>query len=162
MRGGRQVLEASVCWACNNIFGSDEQGPIHAEFDANHEVARELFLELCEATTSWSRFVLPDGTSHPQTIVSEDADWDHFEAIAVALQTALGGTWSGKLDGLDERYWDLAARGGRVTLHLQHYLGISIHPTQLARPDVASLALLRAAHRLALPGRPQRHFQGSS
>ena len=32
-----------------------------------------------------------------------------------------------RLDGLDERYWDLEVGDQMVTLYLQHYLGISLY-----------------------------------
>jgi hypothetical protein len=34
-----------------------------------------------------------------------------------------------KLDGLDNRYWDFYIEGYPITLHLQHYLGISLYAT---------------------------------
>lgn len=153
MRGGHRVLEATVCWACNSIVGSDELGSLHAGFDANHEVARQLFLELCDATTSWNRFIPPDGMSHPQVVVSNGSDWDHFEAIAALLAAELGGTWSETLSCDDERFWDLDTRGGKITLHMLQPNEMTIYPMGEARASVSSLALLKAAHRLVGPGR---------
>jgi hypothetical protein len=142
------LLSASICWQCNNVFGSDQHGLIHAEFDAAHTSARDLFLRLSAAVTSWDTYTRPDGTAHPQLIISEAADWSLFESTAEKLRRGLGGRWTEKLDGPDERYWDLQARGGRITLHLQHYLGISLYPSDAERADVASLALLKDAHRI--------------
>lgn len=39
---GVLVVEASVCWECNNAFGRDPDGEIHFEFDATAPTAREL------------------------------------------------------------------------------------------------------------------------
>ncbi|KTC53657.1 hypothetical protein AO262_25730 [Pseudomonas fluorescens ABAC62] len=58
--------------------------------------------------------------------VSEKADWKLFEDLAWVLEQGLGGRWKEKLDGLDQRYWDLLVDKHTVTLHLEHYLGISV------------------------------------
>jgi hypothetical protein len=58
--------------------------------------------------------------------ISEDADWALFEKIADTLQIEFGGIWTQKLDGFDQRYWDLMIDGQRLTLHLEHYLGVSV------------------------------------
>ena len=39
--------------------------------------------------------------------VSEKADWKLFESVARVLEQERGGRWRQKLDGLDQRYWDL-------------------------------------------------------
>ncbi|KTC43445.1 hypothetical protein AO262_16760 [Pseudomonas fluorescens ABAC62] len=58
--------------------------------------------------------------------VSVKADWELFEDVARVLEQGLGGRWKEKLDGLDQRYWDLLVEEHTVTLHLEHYLGICI------------------------------------
>ncbi|NVZ50120.1 DUF3630 family protein [Pseudomonas sp. B6002] len=58
--------------------------------------------------------------------ISEHADWKLFEDVAQKLEQALGGYWKEKVDGLDERYWDLMAGEQMLTLHLEHYLGILV------------------------------------
>jgi hypothetical protein len=58
--------------------------------------------------------------------ISSSADWALFDEIAHALSLETGGTWVERLDGLDERYWDLRIGEATVTLHLQHYLGIML------------------------------------
>lgn len=58
--------------------------------------------------------------------VSEKADWKLFEDVAWVLEQGLGGRWKKKLDGLDQRYWDLLVDEHTLTLHLEHYMGISI------------------------------------
>ncbi|WP_248800598.1 hypothetical protein [Pseudomonas sp. MWU13-2105] len=58
--------------------------------------------------------------------ISESSDWYLFERIAQTLEQGLNGTWARKLDGLDQRYWDLLVDDQIITLHLEHYLGISL------------------------------------
>lgn len=43
--GERLVCEASVCWKCDNIFGTSEGRPIHFEFDATQPVSQDLLTE---------------------------------------------------------------------------------------------------------------------
>jgi hypothetical protein len=96
----------------------------------------------------WERFTQPDGRDHPQIRVSEASDWSLFDRVARTLEVGLRGTWTEKLDGKDERYWDLVVGEGKLTLHLQHYLGITVHPTAGADADPQSLAALEEAHGL--------------
>ncbi|MFG0393010.1 hypothetical protein ACF8LH_04180 [Pseudomonas sp. zbq_4] len=58
--------------------------------------------------------------------VTEEADWELFEDLARMLEQGLGGCWKQKLDALDQRYRDLSVDGHTLTLHLEHYLGISM------------------------------------
>ncbi|MFD2644275.1 DUF3630 family protein [Pseudomonas japonica] len=58
--------------------------------------------------------------------ISEIADWKYFESVAQVLEEGLGGYWKVRNDGLDQRYWDLAVGEQTLTLHLEHYLGISV------------------------------------
>jgi hypothetical protein len=58
--------------------------------------------------------------------VSEHSDWKLFESVAQKLECVLGGYWKEKFDGLDQRYWDLIVDEQTLTLHLEHYLGISV------------------------------------
>ena len=91
-----------------------------------------------------STFTTPDGSSYPQLEIADQPDWALFDRIASILEVELGGTWIERLDGLDERYWDLSTGSARLTLHLQHYLGISLYPTGGAA-DPSSLSLLDRA-----------------
>jgi len=50
--------------------------------------------------------------------VSEKADWKLFEDVARALEQGLGGRWKEKLDGLDQRYWDLLVGDHTLTCTL--------------------------------------------
>ena len=58
--------------------------------------------------------------------VSEEADWKLFEDVAGVIEQGLGGCWKERLDGLDQRYWDLLVDEHTLTLHLEHYSGISV------------------------------------
>jgi hypothetical protein len=48
MRAGAPILQASICWECNNAFGSDLLGELHFEFDASAAIAQQL-LQLFQA-----------------------------------------------------------------------------------------------------------------
>jgi hypothetical protein len=75
----------------------------------------------------WDIFTLPSGRTHPQIHVTDSSDWGLFERLAARLKDELKGRWMEKLDCLDQRYWDLETEHGRLTLHLEHYLGISLY-----------------------------------
>src|SRR5689334_13798505 len=90
----------------------------------------------------WRDETWANGSSKRTIIVSRSSDWSLFDRIASELAESFRGTWSERLDGLDERYWDLDARGGKITLHLQHYLGISVYTAYGLERDPASQALL--------------------
>ncbi len=76
--------------------------------------------------------------------ISEAADWHLFEVIARKLEHSFQGVWTQKIDGLDQRYWDLQVGDQTLTLHLEHHLGISLFNTQQDQPT----DLLESAHRL--------------
>lgn len=60
--------------------------------------------------------------------LSATASWELFDSIANAMEIRFGGRWINKLDGFDQRYWDLEIDEVVLTLHLEHYLGISLFP----------------------------------
>jgi hypothetical protein len=103
---------------------------------------------------AWTTFTRPDGTSFRQIQISEESDWSLFERVAALLQTRLRGRWIERLDGLDQRYWDLKAGGGSLTLHLEHYLGITLYPTAGAEAEEKSLVLMERAHELLAGAKP--------
>ena len=74
--------------------------------------------------------------------LSEESDWQRFEELADAIQRACGGTWTVRLDGPDQRYWDLAVGNALVTLHLEHSLGISLFAARDAPDREASVRLV--------------------
>lgn len=84
--------------------------------------------------------------------ISENADWKLFEDMAKVLAQGLGGCWTEKIDGSDQRYWDLLVDGQTLTLHLEHYLGISV-----IVPDNANVTAQRVRALLKLD---QLRFQG--
>ncbi len=55
-----------------------------------------------------------------------DSDRSIFQSIANELSEAFNVRWKAKVDGLDQRYWDFEFKGTTLTLHLEHFLGISI------------------------------------
>jgi hypothetical protein len=62
--------------------------------------------------------------------VSRESDWTLFDRAADLLAEAFRGRWSEQADGLDRRHWDLVVGDVKVTLHLDHYLGISLSPAE--------------------------------
>lgn len=63
-------------------------------------------------------------------LISPNPDWKLFEVIFEKIQKAFEITLISKLDGIDERYWDFKTNNGLITLHLQHFLGISLFPSE--------------------------------
>ncbi len=62
--------------------------------------------------------------------VSRESDWTLFDQITALLAEAFRGRWSEQADGLDQRNWDLVVGDVKATLHLEHYLGISLFPAK--------------------------------
>lgn len=65
-----------------------------------------------------------------EAILSEESDWDLFNRIADLITKKFNAKWIEKTDGLDQRYWDFDIEDVRLTLHLEHYLGISLFPAK--------------------------------
>ena len=100
---------------------------------------------------SWRTFAWPDGASLPTITVSEHSSWSLFDDVASHLAGSMGELWSARLDDIDQRWWDLKVGDGKITLHLDHYLGISIYADRGGgEPLEASRALLDAAFRALL------------
>lgn len=59
--------------------------------------------------------------------ISTKANWRKFNQIAKSICTEFHGSIIEKLDGIDERYWDIKISDVVVTLHLQHYFGIMVY-----------------------------------
>ncbi|MCI0609986.1 MAG: DUF3630 family protein [Anaerolineae bacterium] len=55
-----------------------------------------------------------------------DSDGSIFRLIADELTEVFNVQWKTKIDGFDQRYWDFEFKGTTLTLHLEHFLGISI------------------------------------
>ena len=87
----------------------------------------------------------PDGQTQFELTVCDSADWSLFERIACLLEVELDGSWTAKVDGLDERYWDLEVEAQQLTLHLQHFLGITLYLVGPSDADPPRIALLQKA-----------------
>jgi hypothetical protein len=55
---------------------------------------------------------------------------DHLCPVAELIEGGFGGRWIQKLNGLDQSYWDYSLNGIMLTLHREHYLGISLFPAR--------------------------------
>jgi hypothetical protein len=58
--------------------------------------------------------------------MSLSEDESQFVHFAGLVREALNGEWEEKINGLDQTYWDLNVQGEIVTLHREHYLGVSV------------------------------------
>ena len=85
-----------------------------------------------------------------QVVISYDPDEKLFAYLAAVLQEKLHGHWSQQLTGLDQAYWDLETEDGKIVFHLEHYLGVSIHPHELSQATDASKALVLKAYDILL------------
>jgi len=90
----------------------------------------------------------------PTLEITSESNESLFNDIAHYLESAFKGKWATKINGLDQRYWDLEIGPTLLTLHLEHYLGISLFPTNKA-DVVESLRLLQKAHELLASYNPQ-------
>jgi hypothetical protein len=73
-------------------------------------------------------YINKDGRTEAQ--LSDQSDWKLFDRMADLIEKEFHGTWVEKLDGLDQRYWDVVIGNIKLTLHLEHYLGISLFPAK--------------------------------
>lgn len=64
--------------------------------------------------------------------ITSVSDWDLFDQICTFIQHEFGGVVSKQLDSLDQRYWDFTIEKVPLTLHLEHYLGISLFSTRFS------------------------------
>ena len=64
-----------------------------------------------------------------------DSNWTIFQLIADELSETFKVQWKQKVDGFDQRYWDFEFKGALLTLHLEHFLGISIF-VEKTHPDI--------------------------
>jgi len=53
-------------------------------------------------------------------------DPEQFKRLAEEIRKQLGGRWTEKVDGLDQSYWNLDVQGEKITVHREHYLGVSV------------------------------------
>jgi hypothetical protein len=64
---------------------------------------------------------------HLELVITDEPDWSEFERLAGAIRAEFDAPIVERIDGPDERYWDLEVGDQTVTLHLQHYLGICLY-----------------------------------
>jgi hypothetical protein len=62
--------------------------------------------------------------------ISKESDRRLFEEIAALLASQFAGRWTAKADSADQRSWNLAVDDVTVTLHLEHFAGISLFPSK--------------------------------
>jgi hypothetical protein len=72
------------------------------------------------------RYSTESGKTEAQ--LSKIANWELFDSIAHSIKEQFDGHWVEQIDGVDQRYWDLKVDDVMLTLHLEHYLGISLFP----------------------------------
>jgi len=65
-------------------------------------------------------------------VLFRDSDRSVFQLIADELTEVFDIRWKAKHDGFDQRYWDFEYKGIILSLHLEHFLGISIF---VKKPD---------------------------
>lgn len=65
-------------------------------------------------------------TNSGQIEIRLSYDPGQFRRIAEKVRTKLGGEWLARIDGLDQSYWDLNVAGQKITVHREHYLGVSV------------------------------------
>lgn len=53
-------------------------------------------------------------------------DPEQFRRIAEEVRLKLGGCWTERLNDFDQSYWDLDVAGQKITVHREHYLGVSV------------------------------------
>ncbi len=94
------------------------------------------------------RFEKEDGTSYPQITVSSAASMSLFQKIASAIETGLDGRWTEQLTSPDQCYWDFDSEGEKITLHYEHYLGISVFPAEGENHTPKSIDLLEKVYQL--------------
>ncbi len=66
--------------------------------------------------------------------ISEKSDWQLFNKVADEIINRFNGKIVERLDGLEQRYWDIEIDGKVLTMHLEHYCGISL----FAKNDLAN------------------------
>ena len=64
--------------------------------------------------------------------ITMDSDRELFHDIAKHLESEMEIVFVKKINGLDQKYWDFELASVRFTLHLEHYLGLSIYSNDLS------------------------------
>ncbi len=86
---------------------------------------------------SWAEFEPPNGVRYPSINIDEPIGEELFEVVVECICKHTGGVILERLDGLDQRYRDLAITGTTVTVHYERYLGTSVFAEEqsLNSPD---------------------------
>jgi hypothetical protein len=74
--------------------------------------------------------------------ISDSSDRKLFDQVERNLLATFSASSIKVCDGLDQAYHDLKINGTVVTLHLEHYLGISLflrHPDKATEKDIKNL-----------------------
>ena len=71
--------------------------------------------------------------------LSSDSDSYLFDDIAKFIEQKLNVKFTEKLDGLDQRYWDFMYNNCLLTLHLEHYLGLSIYSSKINEQSIDTI-----------------------
>ena len=82
------------------------------------------------------------GNGRTEAHLSKVSSWALFDSIAQTIVQRFGGRWAEKLDGPEQRYWELEIDDVVLTLHLEHYLGISLFPASDSGNLVAANSLI--------------------
>ena len=76
--------------------------------------------------------------------ISSEPDWTLFEEIASTISKEFDCYCQKRLDGIDQRYWDLVLGEVKLILHLEQYLGITLYPATENKDLVLANQLVRA------------------
>ena len=99
--------------------------------------------------------LLIGGDDNPTLHLSDNADQRVFHALADTLQECFSGQWITKASDLDQDYWDIRIDNQTLTLHQEHYGGISLFPEQETfDPDIIRSLLVRIREFLASQSAP--------
>ncbi len=82
-----------------------------------------------------------------ELLISDDSDWQLFDEIGAAIQQEFHGLWLSKVDGHDQRYWDLKIDTSILTFHLEHYLGIMLFTAAESPDKTTANSSLRQIHK---------------
>ncbi len=137
------VLDASRHRNTGSVIlrhGNMEQRWFHGLVVAQYPDSTEAYLFYCDSVWETENDSLYSSVTEALTEASQQFgvtqdDWvaelhlardpDRFRQIAESFRSLLGGEWTAQLDALDQSYWDLSTSGGVVTVHREHYLGVS-------------------------------------
>jgi hypothetical protein len=80
-----------------------------------------------------------DPRGRREVIITDGRDDERFLAVAGWLRTELGAELLERLDGPEQRYWDFRVGDMIITLHSEHYLGVSLYTKDSQADGVPAL-----------------------